>query len=219
MSVKSLLSVSKLFISFCIICVLFCLSSFFWLHLTKKKNHEVNFLYERFEENITKCQNNLKINDLCMKELFPIANDIKKKFSNTSYASMSSFKLATVLYKNHYINEAKQELEWIIDHTRDMPFSYLAKLHLANIFLDEGAFDLALNQLSCPNTSGFYSLFLDKKGDIYFASGKNFDARTSYMNALKDMDRMDPYRYVIEFKLDALGGPLFFNDRSKNHLG
>lgn len=178
-----------------------------WKYWDNKRNIEASFLYEKFESKITVCTLKSKIDIVCVRELEPIVSDIKAHFNNKVYSVMASLKFASILHELHKVDAAKKELQWVIDKDSEGVFSCLAKLRLASIFIDEGSFDIALSDLSCPNDSSFYPLFADKKGDVYLAKGDYLKARIAYVDALKKIRQIDPYRSVVEFKLDALGGP------------
>jgi predicted negative regulator of RcsB-dependent stress response len=64
-----------------------------------------------------------------------------------------------------------------------------------------------MKQLDSPHSDAFAARFSDLKGDTLLAQGKNAEARTEYQAALNKMETDNPYRSIVELKLDALGGP------------
>lgn len=189
---------------FCIFFGIISISFFTWRYCEHLRIIESGTLYEKFEEKLQKCQLDAQVDNVCIQSLSVLAQDIKKRVK-TPYATMSALRFASFLYEKHMTNEAKLELQWILSYDPGTPWKYLAKLHLANIFLEEKSFDLALEQLSDDKTSEFRMLFLDKRGDIYFAQDKYEEARKAYQDALISMDAASSYRLFIALKLKALG--------------
>ena len=88
-----------------------------------------------------------------------------------------------------------------------------ARLRLAGVLLDEGAYDDAARQVSTTVAADlsppFQASFADRRGDILLAQNKLDDAKREYADALKSLEsRPDGrgYANVVQLKLDGLMG-------------
>jgi predicted negative regulator of RcsB-dependent stress response len=71
---------------------------------------------------------------------------------------------------------------------------------------DQKQYDTALKTLSGSRSDAFAPRFDDLKGDVLLAQGKPAEARAAYQAAFGKMQEDNPYRSIVELKLDALGG-------------
>jgi len=74
------------------------------------------------------------------------------------------------------------------------------------VLLDQKQYDAALKTLSATHSDAYAFRFHDAKGDVLLAQGKQAEARAAYQAAFGKMQEDDPYRTIVELKLDALGG-------------
>jgi len=72
--------------------------------------------------------------------------------------------------------------------------------------LDQKQYDAALRTLSGTHSDAFAFRFHDLRGDVLLAQGKQADARAAYQEAFSKMQEDNPYRTIVELKLDSLGG-------------
>lgn len=134
-----------------------------------------------------------------------IAEDVKTKYGSTAYAEMAALAAAKTAFDANDTKTAKAQLQWVIDHGDDA-YQALARLRLSAVLLDEKAYDDALKAASAVTAPQYAGLVNDRKGDILAAQNKLPEARTAYMNALTAMDKADPGRQLVSFKLEAIGG-------------
>jgi predicted negative regulator of RcsB-dependent stress response len=134
-----------------------------------------------------------------------IATDIKTRYDSTAYAEMSAMAAAKTAFDANDLKTAKAQLQWVIDHGDDA-YQSLARLRLSAVLLDEKAYDEALKLVTAVNGAQYASLVAERKGDILAAQNKLADARTAYLAALTAMDKGDPGRQLVSFKLEAIGG-------------
>jgi predicted negative regulator of RcsB-dependent stress response len=134
-----------------------------------------------------------------------IADDVKTRYGSTAYAQMAALGAARTAFDANDLKAAKAQLQWVIDHGDDA-YQALARLRLAGVLLDEKAYDDALKTASAVTAPQYASLVNDRKGDILAAQNKLPEARTAYLNALTAMDKSDPGRQLVAFKLEAIGG-------------
>ena len=99
----------------------------------------------------------------------------------------------------------KAQLQWVIEHAKELALKQIASLRLAGILLDEKNYAGALKLLDKPFDPAFAGLSADLKGDVLTAQGKQAEARAAYQIALDKTDQKSVYRKLVQMKLDALG--------------
>jgi predicted negative regulator of RcsB-dependent stress response len=134
-----------------------------------------------------------------------IATDIKTRYESTAYAQMAAMGAAKTAFDANDLKTAKAQLQWVIDHGDDA-YKALARLRMSAVLLDEKAYDDALKMVAAVDGAQYKALAADRKGDILAAQNKLADARTAYLAALAAMDKNDPGRQLVAFKLDSIGG-------------
>ncbi|MEB0138363.1 MULTISPECIES: tetratricopeptide repeat protein [unclassified Undibacterium] len=133
------------------------------------------------------------------------ANDLKEKFSATSYASMAALTAAKSAFEAGDLKVAKQQLQWVVSSSKADDYKALAKLRLAAIALDEKAYDEGLKQLSGEFPLQLQADVADRQGDLYVGLGKIDEARKAYQAAHDKMTEKSPARSLVQVKLDAIG--------------
>ena len=134
------------------------------------------------------------------------ATGIQDKFSGTAYAQMSALVAAKAAFEANDVDNAKKQLQWVIDHGRDAEYKAIASIRLAGLLLDAKAYDEGLKLLAGDFPAQFAGAVADRKGDILVAQDKRDDARAAYQLALDKTDQRSPGRQLIQLKLDAIGG-------------
>lgn len=134
-----------------------------------------------------------------------IATDIKTRYGSTAYAEMAALGAARTAFDANDLKTAKVQLQWVIDHGDDA-YQAIARLRLSGVLLDEKAYDDALKTAAAVTGAQYAGLVNDRKGDILAAQNKLAEARTAYLAALTAMDKRDPGRQLVAFKLEAIGG-------------
>ncbi|MDR0247165.1 MAG: tetratricopeptide repeat protein [Burkholderiales bacterium] len=142
-------------------------------------------------------------------------NDIRAKeamaqlaadYGSTGYAPRAAFLLAELLWTGGDKAGAQAQLQWIIDRASESDLKDIARYRLAETLIDERKFDDALRTLDAKHSPAFEGLFADTRGDALLGAGRRDEARTAYQTALLKVD--NPYRNVVQIKLDGLGGPV-----------
>ncbi|HTR59864.1 MAG TPA: tetratricopeptide repeat protein [Casimicrobiaceae bacterium] len=136
------------------------------------------------------------------------AAQLVTQFSGTAYAPRAALLYAKLLYDAGDKAGAKTQLQWTIDHSSEDELKAVARFRLAQVLLDEKAYDDALRTLDAKTDDAFAPLYADLKGDILAAAGKRAEARQAYQTAFTKLDAKSTYRPYVQAKLDALGGPL-----------
>jgi len=144
------------------------------------------------------------------------ANDVKgareagamliDQYKGTAYAPRAALLLAKLNVAGQDLKSAQAQLEWAAANSKEPAVKDLAHLRLAGVQLDQKQYDAALKTLSGTHSDAFAFRFHDLKGDVLLAQGKQADARAAYQEAFSKMQEDNPYRTIVELKLDSLGG-------------
>lgn len=128
------------------------------------------------------------------------------KYADTAYAPRAALLLAKLNVGAKDAKSAQAQLEWAASHSKEPAIRDLARLRLAAVQLDQKQYEAALKTLAARHSDAFGPRFDDLKGDVLVAQNKPADARKAYQAALGRMSADNPYRNVVELKLDGVGG-------------
>ena len=129
-----------------------------------------------------------------------------EQYKGTAYAPRAALLLARLNVGAKDLKSAQAQLEWAAANSKEPAVKDLARLRLAGVQLDQKQYDAALKTLSVTHSDAFAPRFDDLKGDVLLAQGKPAEARAAYQAAFGKMAEDNPYRNIVELKLDALGG-------------
>jgi predicted negative regulator of RcsB-dependent stress response len=169
----------------------------YWQHRTLTQSLEAASVYEKLTQLLT-------------------ANDAKgareagamliDHYAGTAYAPRAALLMAKLNVGARDLKSAQSQLEWAADHSKEPAVKDLAHLRLAGVQIDQKQYDAALKTLSATHSDAFGPRFDDLRGDVLLAQGKAAEALAAYQAAYGRMAEDNPYRSVVELKLDALGG-------------
>jgi predicted negative regulator of RcsB-dependent stress response len=128
------------------------------------------------------------------------------QYKTTPYAPRAALLLARQNAADKDLKSAQTQLEWAAANSKEPAVKDLARLRLAGVQLDQKQYDAALKTLSGTHSDAFAFRFHDLRGDVLLAQGKQAEARTAYAAAFDKLEKDNPYRNIVELKLDALGG-------------
>lgn len=145
-----------------------------------------------------------------------LANDLKSareaggllidRYGDTAFAPRAALLLAKLNAGSRDLKSAQTQLEWAAANSKEPAVKDLAHLRLAGVQLDQKQYDAALKTLTASHSDAFAPRFDDLKGDVLLAQGKHDEARAAYQAGFDKMKEGNPYRAIVELKLDALGG-------------
>jgi len=127
-------------------------------------------------------------------------------YASTAYAPRAALLLAKLNVAGKDLKSAQTQLEWAVANSKEPAVKDLGRLRLAGGQLDLQQYDAALKTLAGSHSDAFAFRFNDLKGDVLLAQGKQADARAAYQAAFSGMQEDNPYRTIVELKLDAMGG-------------
>jgi predicted negative regulator of RcsB-dependent stress response len=132
------------------------------------------------------------------------AGTILEKYAGTAYAPLAALVSAKANYQAGDLKTARAQLQWVVDNARQDDVRSIARLRLAAVMIDEGAYDDATKAVEAKPAEGFEALFLTMRGDIQLVQKKRAEARASYKEAI-DKSTDAGFRESVRMKLDMLG--------------
>lgn len=167
-----------------------------WQYYQNKQANESAVMYGEFVKQV-------ESNDI--KRVNDAATMVMDKYAGSAYASRAALLAAQFNEQGQDAAKAKSQLQWVIDHSKEVGLQDVARLRLTAILLDEKKYDEAIKLLDAKHQASFDGLFADLKGDVLSAQGKVEEAKTSYKLAYEKVDAKGSYRSLIQMKMDALG--------------
>lgn len=125
----------------------------------------------------------------------------------TMYATMGALVAARFYFERNDLKNAKAQLQWVLEHGRTEDMRDLARLRLANVLLDEKAYDEALKLLDEKHAAAYEAQYAAARGDVLMAKNQAAEAKTAYRLALdKAGSGNSAFRESVRMRLEALGG-------------
>jgi predicted negative regulator of RcsB-dependent stress response len=168
----------KIIIPLLLIAVVTASSIFGFKKVTKRYNNSASSIYLQIMDATSKTE----LTDEFKNNVAKLQNE----YSKTEYASLASFLYAKKLVTSNDLDSAKQQLNWIINNSKQESIKIIAKQRIARILISEstdGA-DQALKLLdtiSIPNS--FDTSTFTLMGDAYYRKGDLENANLSYQRA------------------------------------
>jgi predicted negative regulator of RcsB-dependent stress response len=169
----------------------------YWQNHTLTQSLEAATVYEKLTQS-------LAANDA--KSAREAGSMLIDQYKSTAYAPRAALLLAKLNVVGKDLKSAQAQLEWAVANSKEPAVRDLARLRLAGVQLDQKQYDAALKTLAGSHSDAFAFRFHDLEGDVLLAQGKRAEARTAYQAAFSKMKEDNPYRNIVELKLDALGG-------------
>lgn len=132
-------------------------------------------------------------------------NDMKDRFPGTTYAAQSALLAGKTFQQTDKPDAALAALKWAAESASDDANTQLARLRLANLQIQQKAFDDAAKTLTKPFTPAFAGLASDIQGDLLMAQSKSQEAVKAYTEAWSKLEVNNEYRRLVLAKLNALG--------------
>lgn len=180
-----------------------------WNYWQRKQTAEAAGLYGALQMAVAK-QDSKAVRDL--------TGELIDKYPRTPYAVMGVLVGAKAQIEGNDAKTARMQLTWAADNAKDDALRDLARLRLASLLLDEKAYDEALALMNKESLPSFAARFLEIKGDILVAQGKEEDAKAAYLQALTKEQELQKavgsgpdkqrsaYAEVLKIKLESVGG-------------
>ena len=128
------------------------------------------------------------------------------KYARTGYSSRGALVLAKMLFDSGDSAGTRAQLQWVIDKSDEPDLKEIARYRLAEVLINDKAYDEALKILDAKHGAPYAGLYADLRGDALAMAGRAAEARAAYTDALAKLDAKSSYRQYVQVKLDALGG-------------
>jgi predicted negative regulator of RcsB-dependent stress response len=132
-------------------------------------------------------------------------NDMKDRFPGTTYAAQSALLAGKTFQQAEKLDAALAALKWASENASDEASAQLGRLRLANLQIQQKAYDDASKTLSKPFTPAFAGLGFDIQGDLFMAQNKPQDAVKAYTESYAKLEKNNEYRRLVLAKLNTLG--------------
>jgi predicted negative regulator of RcsB-dependent stress response len=129
------------------------------------------------------------------------------EYGSSPYADQGRLAMARLSLDQGKADKAAEYLQQVANTATSEEFRNIARLRLARVLIFQEKYDEALKALPDPGSTAFAPAFHDVRGDVYYAMGKQAEARSEYEQALNS-DASSPVidRIYVQAKLDDLGG-------------
>ena len=127
---------------------------------------------------------------------------LQKSYASTPYANLAALELARIKAESGELQEAEQQLRWVMENSSQETIRNIAKVRLARVQTAQGHSDRALELLSGEFSPGYSSLIEEIRGDALRAKGDIEKARQAYTRALVGAGGNSEY---LKMKRDDLG--------------
>ena len=138
-----------------------------------------------------------------------LASELKSSNTNSMYAHTAAFFLAKLAVEANKLDEAANELKWVLSAKPDAATAQLARLRLARVLMAQQAYDDALSQLTPDPAAAFLPEYDEARGDILKLQGNLDAARAAYEKALSATEPQQQERYMLlQMKVNDLKVPV-----------
>lgn len=132
-----------------------------------------------------------------------IMDIIRHKYPNTHYAYFGSLLTARALHDVGDLQGSCDELKWVHNKSNSLLIKSIASLRISCLLLDQCKYKESISYLDQPVDS-FFTLFADKKGDIFFAQNNIKEANYWWSKAMESIEENDPLLPIIQSKIDSV---------------
>ncbi len=139
-------------------------------------------------------------------ELETVAAQLKTEFPNSLYAQFAGLYLAKFAIEANNFDAAASELQILLEAGDKGPVTYLAKVRLARVFIQQEKLDEALDLVATTPEASFSAQYEEVKGDALFAKGELSKALSAYQAARAAATSLGINTQVLQRKIDDLAG-------------
>lgn len=122
---------------------------------------------------------------------------------SSAQAALAGLQMAKTYLASGDLAQAREALS-LVSKKSPEEFSWVAKIRLAGVLLDENNPQAALDALSGKPPKEFAPLVNDRKGDVYAALGRNDEARAVWKQAAEAFSAQSPSKELVERKLRTI---------------
>ena len=138
-------------------------------------------------------------------KLSALAMQLKNDYGKQDYAAKGLILSAASQIKAGKNEQAKDELNWVIENSNLIDNQLLASYKLARQLYREGAYDEALTLVDIEEKAGFASQYFELIGDIYQKKSDFKKAQDAYSQAMELMSPASAgsgYSEILQLKIN-----------------
>ena len=128
------------------------------------------------------------LSDEKKQKIIASANQLKQDFSNTGYAHLSALLKAKLAVDADDLDQAADELQWVLNNKPADNLELLATLRLARVEAAKGNANKALALVEAKEVENMTSAYEEAKGDFHIILGHYEAAYTAYQAAIDAED-------------------------------
>lgn len=132
------------------------------------------------------------------------SNQLLKDYKDTVYSDAARLTLAKLFVLRENYPKARQELEYVANHSKMTALQQVAQIRLARLLAAEKSYDQALAQLSKVADTTYMPVINELRGDIYAATGQYQQAVISYREAITEAQKHGMGNLFLEMKTNEL---------------
>ncbi len=132
-----------------------------------------------------------------------LAEELKEDFKSTPYASLAAMILAKAKAEKGETSEVIENLQWVIDNSKQESVATIAKLRLARVYISDDSIEKAEALLNQNYPDAYTSLLEELRGDMFAAKGDIQAARDAYESAINAAEQNEVD--YLKMKRDNLG--------------
>lgn len=135
-----------------------------------------------------------------------LAQQLKSTYTKSPYAQYASFLDAKEALSQEDYAKAQEDLNWVIDHSKDDNFKAIALLRLARVQISNDQAEEAVTTLASLDNKAFAGLAALVQANAYQALGDTEKAKAAYLLAQSKLPEDSDSQAIIQMKLDNLPG-------------
>lgn len=186
----------KYIIGFLIIVIVAFVSSEIWSYKAKSDSKEAALIYAQLTDAISSNDNN---------KVYSITDKMETSFPKTEYTVFASLWAAKLAVDTKNTDKAISYINWVIKNAKDKSLVSVAKLRLADIYIDQKKIKEAVDITMEKVDTDFQALFYAKRGDLYLVTNDKAKAIDAYKAALQVAGGDQELVQAVQMKLDVLG--------------
>ena len=132
------------------------------------------------------------------------ANELIKDYGNSVYADVAHMTLAKLHISKNRLEQAKNELQLVINQGHVSTLREIAKIRVARILMASQSYDNALKELGAVDSPTYTPVVNELKGDIYRAKGQYQEAMEAYHLAMAEVKNNGIGNLFLEMKTNEL---------------
>jgi predicted negative regulator of RcsB-dependent stress response len=139
-----------------------------------------------------------------IKSVRSYANELIKDYEGYVYSDVARMTLAKVYVQKNKLNEAQNELQYVVRKSKMPSLRQIAKIRIARIMASNKSYTEALTQLGAIEDKTYLPVINELKGDIYNATGQYQEAISAYKLAITEVKNNGMGNLFLEMKTNEL---------------